>query len=202
MMRYSCAAAALFALSMFTPSVMLGQELTVGNYQLVSELRSTRNLWFNTYSAKLMNTGAPLPGVTATLTSLAPSIQVVPGQGTLHFRPAPANTQIASSETFTILVDHDVPFDFANLQWSFLNPVANAGPNQTVPVGSTVTLNGGGSSNPSGSGTLAYSWSFAVRPAGSNAALTNANGVTSSFVVDVPGAYVATLGCQQWGDGG
>ena len=192
-MRYF-SSAVMLALSMFAPSMVMGQgPLSIGNYQLVSELRLTRSQWFATYTAQLSNTGPALGGVTATVTSLASSVQVIPGQGILHFGAVPANSQVTSSETFTILVDRSLPFDFASLKWSFVNPVANAGPNQTATVGSTVILNGSASSNPSGVGALAYSWSFAARPAGSNATLTNANSVMASFVVDTPGNYILTF---------
>ena len=196
-MRYVFSSVAtLLAVAMFSPPDALGQGsqgLSIGNYQFVSEQRSTRTQWFVTYRAELQNTGSARTGVTATVTSLGLNIQTVPGQSTLHFPAVPANGRVNSIDTFTILVDRSVPFDFAKLQWSFLNPAANAGPNQTVPVGTTVSLNGSGSSNPSGSGTLTYAWTFASRPAGSTATLNNASNVLASFTVDVPGNYVVTL---------
>src|ERR1019366_5569551 len=102
-----------------------------------------------------------LASATATLTSLnVVSFRVVPGQDTLQFGPVPAGGQVTSTNTFTILVDRTQPFSWANIQWSFqpvpAAPIANAGPNQTVPVGSTVTLDGSKSTNPSGIGTLTY----------------------------------------------
>src|SRR5262249_57158474 len=71
-------------------------------------------------------------------------------------------------------------------------PVANAGPNQTVGLGSTVTLNGGGSSDVDGD-TLTFSWTLISRPAGSTAALTGANTIAPTFVTDKAGTYVAQL---------
>jgi len=73
-----------------------------------------------------------------------------------------------------------------------LPPVANAGPDQTVPIGQTVTLNGSGSSDPN-SDPLTYSWSFVLRPAGSRAVLTNPTGVRPTFVADVAGAFTVQL---------
>ena len=50
-------------------------------------------------------------------------------------------------------------------------PVANAGPNQTVTVGSTVQLNGSKSSDVDGN-PLRYSWSFVSLPPTSSAVLS------------------------------
>src|SRR5262249_35121397 len=136
--------------------------LSITGYQLVSETRTTRTVFFETYTAVLVNKGSALPGATATATSLGPSVQVVSGQGTLRFGPVPANGQVTSSNTFTLLVDRTVPFDWSLISWSFTKPVANAGPDQTVTVGTTVTLNGSGSTSPSG--TLTYSWAFQAVP--------------------------------------
>jgi len=174
------------------------QSLSIGNYQVVSEQSITQTQSNVTYRADLMNTGTVPAIVTATVTSLNPySVRTNPGQDTLRFPPVLANGQVTSTNTFTVLIDHSVPFSFSTLQWSFQTlagaPVANAGPNQTVPVGSTVTLNGSGSTNPSGLGTLAYSWAFTSRPIGSAAFLERSSSVMPSFVVDVAGSYVITL---------
>src|SRR5579872_6321372 len=185
-------AAVFIALAALAPTAA-GAQPTIANYQFVGEVRFSRTQSYVTYSADLVNPGPALGAVTAQLTSLAPSIQIVPGQNVLHFSPVPAASQIASSNTFTILVDRTVTFSFLNLQWSLLNPVANAGPAQTSSVGSTVTLNGSASTNPSGIGTLTYGWSFASVPPGSVATITNPNSVMASFKIDVAGNYVVSL---------
>ncbi len=71
-------------------------------------------------------------------------------------------------------------------------PLADAGPNQTVSVGDTVTLDGSGSSDTDGD-TLTFSWSFASLPEGSNATFTDTNALQPGFTVDLPGTYVVQL---------
>ncbi len=71
-------------------------------------------------------------------------------------------------------------------------PVANAGPNQTVEIGTTVQLNGSGSTDVDGD-TLTYRWSILSAPAGSLATLSNGTIVNPTFVADVPGNFVVQL---------
>lgn len=170
-MRFIYTAAIAIALSALGPSPMFGQASnlsippTGSSYPLVSQTFVTRTQSYYTYQAILVNTGPALTSVTATATSLSPNVMVVAGQGTLHFSPVPATGHAISTNTFTILINGGVQFDGSQIGWSFNSPVANAGPNQTVPVLSTVTLNGGGSTNPSGIGSLTYSWAIQSAPA-------------------------------------
>lgn len=71
------------------------------------------------------------------------------------------------------------------------NPVASAGPNQTVPVGSLVTLDGTGSTDPNGQ-TLTYAWSFAAFP-GTAPALSDPSSPHPTFTPTVPGIFVLSL---------
>jgi len=71
-------------------------------------------------------------------------------------------------------------------------PVANAGPNQSVNVHSTVQLNGSGSTDVNGD-PLTYAWSFVSIPGTSKAVLTNPTSVNPTFVADVSGNYVVQL---------
>jgi hypothetical protein len=197
-MRYVYSVAAIaVALILFVPPRLQAQidpaKLTVAQYALVNSTRYNRDQWYFTYTASLVNAGPVTPAITATVTSTATNIQVVAGQGTLHFPPAQPNGVVSSVDSFTILVDRTVPFDVSSLKWFFMNPLANAGSNQTVTVGSTVSLNGGGSTNPSGVGTLSFNWQFVSVPPGSKASLSNAATASPSFVVDTGGSYVVQL---------
>jgi PKD domain len=198
-MRYPYTAAVAIALSVLGSSPVSGQVSNLSippaasSYLLVSQTFVTRTQSYYTYQAILVNTGSALTSVTAAATSLSQNITVVAGQGTLHFASVPANGHAVSTDTFTILVNGGAPFDGSQISWSFNGPFANPGSNQTVPVLSTVTLNGGGSTNPSGIGSLTYSWAIQSAPAGSTARLSNANNVIATFVPDLLGTYVVAL---------
>ena len=195
-MRYVCHAAAALSTVFCFVSPLLGQGgqgLSIANYQFVSQEIYSRTQSYFTYRADLVNTGSSRTAVTATLTSLVPSIQLVPGQASLHFGPVPSNGSVTSTDTFTVLVDRTIAFDFANLQWSFLAPLANAGRSQTVAVGTTVTLDGTGSSNPSGMGSLSYKWTLVSRPFGTATTIIGYDTAIATFRIDVPGTYIAGL---------
>ena len=73
-------------------------------------------------------------------------------------------------------------------------PVAEAGASQSVTIGSTVNLDGSGSSDDqTPSEDLTYAWTLTSVPAGSTATLTGAATTTPSFVADVPGDYTVEL---------
>lgn len=70
--------------------------------------------------------------------------------------------------------------------------IANAGSDQAVFTGTTVTLSGAQSTNADGD-ILGYSWALSTTPSGSLAILSNETEVTPSFTVDVAGTYVVSL---------
>lgn len=74
-----------------------------------------------------------------------------------------------------------------------ISPIANAGLDQTVHVGSIVTLDGSGSSDPDGNVPLTYEWSFISIPDGSTALFSDSKIVNPTFTTDLPGDYVLQL---------
>ncbi len=71
-------------------------------------------------------------------------------------------------------------------------PIAEAGPDQSGRVNTTVTLDGSGSSDPDGD-DLTYLWSFVSRPTGSTATLSSATAVRPTFALDRAGDYVVRV---------
>ncbi len=191
--------AAMVALSI-TVCATIGRaaNLSIANYQLVSTQANSQTQSYVTYRADLVNSGPALQSATASVSTLDPTnIRVVPSESTLNFTNIAANGQVTSSNTFTLLINSAVPLNTSKLSWTFQSTaatvLANAGLNQTAKVGATVTLNGSGSTNPSGSGPLSYSWAFTSRPAGSSAILHGNDSVMPSFLVDVAGNYTIQL---------
>ncbi|MCP1680203.1 PKD domain-containing protein [Kerstersia gyiorum] len=78
--------------------------------------------------------------------------------------------------------------DWTGSDTSATTPVANAGTAQSVQVGATVTLNGGGST-----AATSYTWTLVSKPEGSNAVLSKADSATPSFVADLAGRYELDL---------
>ncbi len=70
-------------------------------------------------------------------------------------------------------------------------PVAIAGDNQVMTLGSAITLNGTGSSDPDGGDTLEYLWE--IIPFSSNAFLNNSAIAEPQFTADMAGTYEIRL---------
>ena len=73
-----------------------------------------------------------------------------------------------------------------------LPPIANAGLDKSVLVGTTVNLNGSSSYDPNGD-AITFDWSFITRPSGSNANLNSPASATPNFIADSQGIYMLSL---------
>ncbi len=71
-------------------------------------------------------------------------------------------------------------------------PTANAGPDQSVGVGSVVGIDGSASSDPDGD-ALIFQWSIVSKPEGSVAGIQDPAAPSSLFVADVAGQFVIQL---------
>ncbi|MBY0502302.1 MAG: hypothetical protein K2X03_00225 [Bryobacteraceae bacterium] len=191
-MRNFCSLAALAALAIFAP-VAAQAQFSISSYTLVNEVRISRTVSDFEYRATLTNTGAARADVTARVLSAVGTIQVV--RESIRFSNVPANGTSVSLDTFILRIDRGFNFNVSSVIWTFstpAGPIANAGPPQTRPVNSVVTLDGSGSRNP-GAGTLIYNWIIKDRPAGSTATIQNGNSVNPTFVIDRAGQYVIEL---------
>lgn len=86
----------------------------------------------------------------------------------------------------------DSAADFVNINTENSPPTADAGPDQTVTAGQSVTLDGSGSTDVDGD-ALTYTWSLTTKPTGSTATLSNQSAVMPTFVADLEGSYKAQL---------
>ena len=93
-----------------------------------------------------------------------------------------------------IVDDDDLPSAPATVVLSTQNrpPVADAGPDQLVPLGVSVTMNGTASSDPDGD-ALGHFWSLLSVPSGSTTLLLDSDTAMPAFVADRPGNYAAQL---------
>lgn len=91
------------------------QDLTIGNYSLVSKTRASRTEYNYTYQADITNSGSDVQNVTATLTSNSSHTIVV--AGTLSFGDVASGAAVTSSDTFTIKQNRRYPLDWSDLVW-------------------------------------------------------------------------------------
>jgi PKD domain len=169
------------------------QQFTIGAYHLQSSVRSSTTQYDYTYTADLTNNGGTAEGVVGTVVSSSPNTLVM--KGTVSFGTIPGNSTITSTDTFTIRQNRQYQFDPSSLSWSFgqgSGPTANAGPGQTVAVGTTVTLNGTGSTDTNGS-PLTYQWTLVSPPSGSTTTITNPTSAMPTLYIDKFGNYVVQL---------
>ena len=73
-----------------------------------------------------------------------------------------------------------------------LAPVAKPGVNQSVVVGSKVSVDASASSDPNGD-SITYRWSLLFKPVGSTATLSSATTASSTFTADLAGTYLLGL---------
>lgn len=90
-------------------------DLSIGNYTLVSSQRLSRTLFEYVYKASVTNTGDNATNVTASLNGWAANITVV--DGSLTFGDVAANSTVQSSDTFTVHINRTALVTEADFQW-------------------------------------------------------------------------------------
>ena len=112
--------------------------------------------------------------------------------------PAAVNPTFVADQSGTYLVRLAVTDGFTvstsqiTISTQQTPPVANAGLNQAVTVGSVVHLDGSGSMEPDGS-PLTFQWSLLSAPSGSQTSIANPGTVAPTLYADVAGTYMAQL---------
>ncbi len=123
--------------------------------------------------------------------------------------PRPSLTADLAGRYTASLVVRDGAASSAKVNTVFVTgnkaPVADAGHDQSIPVGSVVRLDGAGSNDQNGN-ELGHGWAFVSKPAGSTATLSATNDAASSaaalsaagdvrpsFIADQAGTYVLQL---------
>ncbi len=119
-------------------------------------------------SANLSNPTVEAPNFVADLTGLY-VVQLIVNDGQENSIPA----------TVTITTEN-------------ILPIAEAGPDQIVPVQSLVFLNGAGSYADDGD-PLTFQWLLSSQPAGSTTSLLNPTFAQPTFIPNLPGTYVVQL---------
>lgn len=173
------------------------EDLSVTDRQFVSKERVSRSFTDFTYTITVQNSGQPLTGVTATVSNLSGGTVI---QESEIIFGALANGSTTSTDTFTLRQNRRIPFDPADLVYTFsadepaenTAPVSDAGGDVTVSLGETVTLNGSGSTDSDGD-SLTFLWELISVPGGSTATLSDPTSIMPGLLVDVPGAYVVQL---------
>ena len=128
------------------------------------------------------------------------NIESQPGGGT-----ASLSDSTAESPTFVADVDGDYEVslivndevfdsvaDTVIITASDSVPIANAGPDQNVSTGATVTLDGSASDDPDGK-AVTYLWMLESQPGGGTATLSDTTAESPTFVANVDGDYTISL---------
>ncbi len=99
-----------------SPCFAQAPDLSIGNYELVSQTRVGRTIFEYTYRADLANNGAvDVLSAAGALTSGSPNTVVV--DGSLGFGAVAAGATATSNDTFSFRQNRRYPFDWADLAW-------------------------------------------------------------------------------------
>ncbi len=157
-------------------TVALGSVVTIdGSASTDPDGDALTYLW--TLAAKPEGSGAGVKDVTAARTVF---VADVVGEFRLQLVVADGEATSEPDEVVFTVVDTNVP------------PIAAAGADRTVAVGSVVDIDGRKSSDPDGD-AITHVWSFVSKPTGSNAGIKDSAKPKTLFVADAEGQFVIQL---------
>ena len=116
--------------------------------------------------------------VRPTTTTIRPTTTTVRPTTSTTVSSSTTTSTTAPSTTTTTLANH--------------RPLANAGADNSIVVGTLASLNGSGSSDVDND-ALTYRWSLTTQPTGSSVALRNSNTAMPSFTPTMVGHYIVSL---------
>lgn len=187
----------VFSIFIFAPTAVADvNDLSVTDYQLVVREGGKDAFFEYTFTVTVNNDGGPLTNVVGSLTSSSRTTIIMDGNLELGDIAGGSTT---STDTIKFRQDRRMVFNPNNLFWEFsaesppvnTAPVAVAGEDQSVAIGSTLQLDGSASFDEE-QDPLIYNWTL-VAPAGSTAALSDLAIVNPTFTADTAGEYTATL---------
>ncbi len=114
---------------------------------------------------------------------------------TSRFTPDLEGTYVVELTVNNGIQDSEPDFAIVTATSAEILPVADAGEDQTVPVGTSASLDGSGSYDPLGR-SLTYQWSLVSTPDGSSLSSSSIGGsttVTAVLAPDVKGEYLVSL---------
>lgn len=130
-----------------------------------------------TFNAKPAESSAGIKDATAVRTVF---VADVVGEFRVGLVVSDGEATSESDEVVFTVVDTNVP------------PIADAGADRTVEVGTVVDIDGRRSTDADGD-SLGYRWGFVSKPAGSNAGIKDSTRAQTLFVADVEGQFVLQL---------
>ena len=186
--------ALLFAFCALAHSQDAPASLTV-TYKTLFEAPASSSTTEYVAQATVTNSGSAVSALSATISSSASTTVIRSGE--VNFGSVGAGATVSSTNTFVFIQSNSVQFNPSVLKIKFSNtafavPTANAGTSQNTVEGKKVTLNGSGSTDPTGK-ALSYLWALTTKPNASAGTLSKPLNVTTTFTPEASGKYVASL---------